>query len=667
MRIPFGTPTVSDATKLGVRTGFDGPFAGVQLYQLLYLPVITELFNDLSAWDVTDSSGSNIAVSGNVLSMNGSNAFNANGIVLHAGITAAEGVLEYEFKNSVKNSGEVCGLAASATLTYLHVHTPHYYISNIDNAFQLRISTTAFGTLPRTYDVWYKVRVYLLKTADGSLKRAALTVQGGTEYVNETEIGCVTMVAAMSGTIYPQFQRYINNVKALSYIRNVYWKAGFATDGPTLTYVADAGAGKTFGGFVPTNLAAVGSWATTNALFKYSYDDGTPAYNASWLTLAQLNAETALTTSKRYIRIQVQVNSDGATQQYAGEINADDATAMPAAKDLTYAEEADRNTIPTLSLIPTPATGGPAAWKQLNVERVGTLDLNAVKTAYEEARNNARGTTGADILAPASVLIRNVEIVGTGSAGGDPPPAGSWGAVALTAGDGTLVLSVVATNPTDVIYARYRRFLSTGAWSAESESFKVTGTGVITLTGLANEQYYEVVFCTKSGSLTSAWSEPRYGAPTAGEAAVIDQIMDAIVAEINALGLTSETEAGASVAVTAVKEIPPDFDSEVNTPVIKVFPDTEEGEASHNDLNEIRPRVNVVLCQRAKTAAQQARLLRVRERLRDQFLGKRLVGMSDQYCERETESGVLDLDSLWERFHWFSPITFEYVALRAQG
>jgi hypothetical protein len=75
-------------------------------------------------------------------------------------------------------------------------------------------------------------------------------------------------------------------------------------------------------------------------------------------------------------------------------------------------DEAARNTVPTLSLIPTPATGGPTAWLQLNVSRIGTLDLDAVKTAYETARNNASGTVAADLAVGKSVLIRNVTISG---------------------------------------------------------------------------------------------------------------------------------------------------------------------------------------------------------------------------------------------------------------
>jgi hypothetical protein len=245
------------------------------------------------------------------------------------------------------------------------------------------------------------------------------------------------------------------------------------------------------------------------------------------------------------------------------------------------------------------------------------------------------------------------------------PGAPGWGGPPVP-GDGQVTLAVLAADPTDWIYARHRRFLSTGAWSAESETFKRQGFGDIVITGLTNGQYSEFIIYAKAGAVCSEWSEPRCAAPTDGSSAVIDQIMDAVAAQINLMGLASKTEAGVPVAVAAEVEVPPAFE-QVDTPIIKVFPDGESGEASHNELNEIRYHVNVAFCQRSKTEAQLAEQLRVREKLRDQFLGKRLVGMIDHYCEKETETGVLDLSALWERFQHVSVITFEFVALRAAG
>lgn len=60
---------------------------------------------------------------------------------------------------------------------------------------------------------------------------------------------------------------------------------------------------------------------------------------------------------------------------------------------------------------------------------------------------------------------------------------------ALTSGDAQVVLSITADFAADVIYARYREI--GGAWSAENETFKRTGSGNLTITGLANLTRYQ--------------------------------------------------------------------------------------------------------------------------------------------------------------------------------
>jgi len=70
-------------------------------------------------------------------------------------------------------------------------------------------------------------------------------------------------------------------------------------------------------------------------------------------------------------------------------------------------DEAARNTVPDLALIPSPATGGPATWKQLNVNRDGTLDL----TAWEAARNTSPGE--ANVVKAVTWKLQNVTKTGT--------------------------------------------------------------------------------------------------------------------------------------------------------------------------------------------------------------------------------------------------------------
>lgn len=86
------------------------------------------------------------------------------------------------------------------------------------------------------------------------------------------------------------------------------------------------------------------------------------------------------------------------------------------------------------------------------------------------------------------------------------------------AGDGQVTLTFTADDSADVIYARYRPLGSghSGAWVAESETFKRTGSGTIVVTGLSNFTQYEFSGYAKSGSLTSDWTEPLLAMPSDG-------------------------------------------------------------------------------------------------------------------------------------------------------
>jgi len=72
-----------------------------------------------------------------------------------------------------------------------------------------------------------------------------------------------------------------------------------------------------------------------------------------------------------------------------------------------------------------------------------------------------------------------------------------------TPGDTEVVLAIDAATESDVVYARYRTV--GGSWSGESESFKRTGDGDITITGLTNETRYQFGIYAKSGVLLSPW------------------------------------------------------------------------------------------------------------------------------------------------------------------
>lgn len=281
-----------------------------------------------------------------------------------------------------------------------------------------------------------------------------------------------------------------------------------------------------------------------------------------------------------------------------------------------------------------------------------------ITPAEEAARNTLTENGEADVFLGRTWKHLNVTKTGSLSVAAPADPA--WG-VAPVRGDGQVMLYVAANDPADVIYARYAKFAANLSWSAESETFKRTGSGAITVTGLDNNSLYAFTVYNKSGVLTSAWIAPTYAMPT-GAQAVIDQVQAAVVAQANALALTDADD----VAITAAKDVPPVFEN-VTVTCIKVFPDSEDGEPNRGRVNEIRYRVNVALCALGDTDAKQASNMLNREKLRDAFLGKRLLGMPEYFCERETTPNAVDLDALMERFQWFSLIAFEFVTLRSQG
>jgi len=336
VRIPWGVPTVGDATKLGLAP-VCGPLAtkitaGQRLYALLHQALVTENFANLTAWSETDADAK-VNLSGGEVSMDGDGAaFTTHGLSYTAGITSAEGYFEVKFKTASAAASGYFGInsADALALTYAAPNFRQLTTGPAQAVYRANVVNT--NGQAYSADTYYTLRLYIQKDSVGALKMVTATIQGGTEFPNEMVLE-VMQTAALAATIYPQLMRFTSNSGRLTYFKEFRWFSGFSTAGQTLTYVADAGAGKLFNGFVPTNLAAIGSWATTNVTFAYSFDDGVASYSAE-KTLAQLNAEAALTTNKRYIRLRITVNSDGATQQYAGELNADDATDIPAVADL---------------------------------------------------------------------------------------------------------------------------------------------------------------------------------------------------------------------------------------------------------------------------------------------------------------------------------------------
>ena len=92
----------------------------------------------------------------------------------------------------------------------------------------------------------------------------------------------------------------------------------------------------------------------------------------------------------------------------------------------------------------------------------------------------------------------------------------------VSVGDGEVTLVFTAAAPADIVYARYRENQTGTPWADESESFKRTGSGNITITGLDNDTEYEFSGYGKE-SATSDWTGTLLATPTNGTAAMLPE------------------------------------------------------------------------------------------------------------------------------------------------
>lgn len=232
--------------------------------------------------------------------------------------------------------------------------------------------------------------------------------------------------------------------------------------------------------------------------------------------------------------------------------------------------EAGRNTVVTpLSAVPSPANGGPAAWNQLGVSRVGTGDKvlsltdeasrntnpgeanvirqadggpasykiqNVTKTptfnlSAAEAIASAAGYAAAQALYTTWEAARNVLLatnkvlkdfvytqfgvdrVGSLESGGGAQPSAP-GLVKKSEGVGKVTLTISGLLTDDVAYLVCRRMLDGEAWSAQSESFKATANGDFDYTGLTGGTSYEFAAYIKRNGTYGKWCTPVMGTPT---------------------------------------------------------------------------------------------------------------------------------------------------------
>ncbi|MBW2648065.1 MAG: hypothetical protein JRE23_18250 [Deltaproteobacteria bacterium] len=77
----------------------------------------------------------------------------------------------------------------------------------------------------------------------------------------------------------------------------------------------------------------------------------------------------------------------------------------------------------------------------------------------------------------------------------------------VTPGANSMTLYITAATETDVIYGRYRRNSPAYSWAEKSESFKVTGSGSVTITGLIDGIEYEFAAQNMVGGIAGTGSD----------------------------------------------------------------------------------------------------------------------------------------------------------------
>ena len=419
--LPYVAGVPNDATKLQLRPSWTPhrDVTGESVWELIHQPVLTEDFADLSAWTEVDAGGL-VNLSGGIVSMNGNGSDNANGIWYTAGLALAEGVLEWKIKGTYTALADFLGISASAGLEATAAGAVFRRFGAYALWAQAYSGNLQAGTGQITSATdWITMRVYLLRNLAGLIRRVRMTAEGGTgndAFPTETVIAEGAVTAAFLGaTFYPMFQRVTANAE-LDEIKEVRWRSGFSTAGEPLVYTHDAGAGKVFDGLDFTNFAWPGALVGTSLLVDWSFDDGVAAYQGAGHTVGvgtgTLNAHGAQAGRHRYIRIKVQVNSDGATQQYAAEPNAADAIAGAGDFPEVGNVAPDDTVQGTAGTIDLPAI---ASVDPLDTLRGAPGEMDVPTLANIRTTDTLRGAPGTCTVPAAGQLLKGVQVGAAGT------------------------------------------------------------------------------------------------------------------------------------------------------------------------------------------------------------------------------------------------------------
>lgn len=320
MRIPWGVGVISDATKTKETC------TGSGVYELLRQDESPTGFTNFTGW-VEKDSGSNVNISAGVATLQGSGAYDANGLRWNTGIPIAEFIIEFKAKLATFTAGTpglLVGFNTTAALPnsgQLQGIGLYAY-----SRYGAESGATVIGTTIATADTLYTFRIYIEKAADGTSYGGRVTINiSGVEHT----IGAADItINAVPTTLYLFVQRFVNQVASLATIQEIKLFKSYPTDSPHVLFTADAGTGKTINGVDFTSLALPTGIVDTNLEFAYYFGVATATPTPSGkLSLTALKALGAISGSYQQLSVWVYQNSNGETQTYGAIVNAEDAIA----------------------------------------------------------------------------------------------------------------------------------------------------------------------------------------------------------------------------------------------------------------------------------------------------------------------------------------------------
>jgi hypothetical protein len=326
------------------------------------------------------------------------------------------------------------------------------------------------------------------QTANGNISACNATPINTASNTGRIDVsGCYTTGTSSA----PYFNPLIVNAKNTYYVSMCIMSQ---TDiRPTTIIPADfAGADATSGGRINFTWSNGASYSSGDLIYVYN--------NTGNVLLGTMNATAGsgyiggLTDNTAYTIYAKASSYNNTFSDATGNI-----TVTPTGKDLTFQQEIDRNTITA------PKVEGGHEYQHLGQAATGTSDKTlteaeaaALAVAYEESRNDAQGTTGAEILTGSAVKIRNVDIVGTAVSGDldDPtaPVLSGW-VVSSTA----ITLRWIGGTNINFVKVQHKTAATEYAQYGSDNT-----SGTVTLTGLtADTAYTFKVTAYNQGSLAN--------------------------------------------------------------------------------------------------------------------------------------------------------------------